>query len=354
MVALADGRTAGTLSGGCLEADLVRRAAWIVRSGAAVEHFSTAFDDTSEIPYGLGCGGEVDILAERLGTPEAVALLTALEATLHGEARTALTVLPAGKHSLGSGGFARLILDGNRRTLFASETFPDEMNARRLHASAGEGLVSHLAGTFDTAFGSIFMEHLPPAQRLVIFGAGEDAKPLVRLGAEMGLSVVVVDSRPQHAKPERFPQAQGVLLASLASAVPVHLEDTVVLMTHSYEQDRRLLAELLPVSPRYMGLLGARHRSALLLSEAAALCGITLADAVARTHAPVGLGLGGDGPEAVALAIIAEVQHTLAGTHSRAVTRRLTLSQAEQLLSEGPVIVYAREACALYAEEVAP
>ena len=71
MAVLPDGRTAGTLSGGCLEADLLRRAAWTVRNGAVVERFSTRFDDTAEIPYGLGCGGEIDVLAEPLGTPEA-------------------------------------------------------------------------------------------------------------------------------------------------------------------------------------------------------------------------------------------------------------------------------------------
>ena len=98
MLVLADGRTAGTLSGGCLEAELLRRAAWTVRDGATVERFSTSFDDTAEIPYGLGCGGEIDLLAEPLGTPEAEALLEAFEATLAGQERTIATLLPTGTH----------------------------------------------------------------------------------------------------------------------------------------------------------------------------------------------------------------------------------------------------------------
>lgn len=96
MLVLADGRTAGTLSGGCLEADLLRRAAWTVRSGAVVEQFSTRFDDTAEIPYGLGCGGDVDLLAEPVESPEAEALLHAMQATLGGDVRVVATRLPGG------------------------------------------------------------------------------------------------------------------------------------------------------------------------------------------------------------------------------------------------------------------
>src|ERR1700729_1640734 len=79
-------------------------------------------------------------------------------------------------------------------------------------------------------------------------------------------------------------------------------------MTHSYEQDRELLAAVLPLRPRYLGLLGARHRSSLLVSEVAGMLKWTVAECCARIYAPVGLDLGGDGPEAIALAVMAEAQ----------------------------------------------
>ena len=72
------GELAGSISGGCLEADLVRRAEWLARNGAAMERYSTAFDDTAEIPYGLGCGGELDCLLERTETPQCRLLLEAM------------------------------------------------------------------------------------------------------------------------------------------------------------------------------------------------------------------------------------------------------------------------------------
>jgi xanthine/CO dehydrogenase XdhC/CoxF family maturation factor len=87
--------------------------------------------------------------------------------------------------------------------------------------------------------------------------------------------------------------------------------DAVALLTHSFEQDRNLLGKLLPLDLRYLGLLGARHRSRLLLTEAAAHLRWSPEQALQRVHAPIGLELGGDSPEAVALAILAEIQAAL-------------------------------------------
>src|SRR3984885_7689579 len=102
----ANGDSAGTISGGCLEAEVVRKAQWMSRAGAVVERYSTLFDDTAEIPYGLGCGGTVDLLVEPAGTPEFDALMKALEASLHGEIRRVVTQLPERGLPLG-----RVVLD---------------------------------------------------------------------------------------------------------------------------------------------------------------------------------------------------------------------------------------------------
>ena len=344
LLALPDGRAAGTLSGGCLEAELLRRAAWFIRDGARVEHFSTAFDDTAEIPYGLGCGGEVDLLAEPAGSPEATALIDALHATLQGEHRTIATLLPRDGQPL-----ERFVMDAHGDVLFASDSIATEdiVDFRKIALRAQHGSMD----------GRMFSERIDPAQRLVIFGAGEDARPLAQLAHAMGWAVAVVDSRADRAAASRFPSAEQVIAAANAASLPVRENDAVVLMTHSYEQDRRLLAELLPLRPRYLGVLGARHRSALLLSEAAEMAQLPLSLAVERTHAPIGLELGGDGPEAVALAIVAQLQHALshisgglrAAARDAVVPRRMALEEFEQLLADGPTRP-AAETCAIYTE----
>ena len=348
MLALGDGQTAGTLSGGCLEADLLRRAAWIVRDGAVVERFSTAFDDTAEIPYGLGCGGEIDLLAEPLDTPEATTLLNAMDATLKQQGRQVVTRLP------GPGGspLCRIVMDERGDVIFASDALETEEIVQFRRAALASTAHDVLCSSLPTSLGSLFVERLLPAQRLLIFGAGEDARPLSRLAAEMGWTPVVIDTRSSRTSAERFPGAQ-CLVASHAAEVPVLPEDAVVVMTHSYQQDRLLVSELLQQEPcRYLGLLGARHRSALLLQEASTAAGVTLAAAIERVHAPVGLELGGEGPEAVALAVVSEVQQALHnGDRVLAPSRRMDLTCAERLLAERPMIV--TDACSLYASEPA-
>ena len=116
-------------------------------------------------------------------------------------------------------------------------------------------------------------------------------------------------------------------------------------MTHSYEQDRELLTALLQIAPRYLGVLGARHRSSLLVSEAAAEIGMSVAECCGRIHAPVGLDLGGDGPEAIALAILAEAQAVCEG--KLGASRRLTAEDVDRYVREGGVTRYLQSQCAM-------
>ena len=171
----------------------------------------------------------------------------------------------------------------------------------------------------------VFLETLLPPQRLVVLGAGEDAKPLVRMASLMGWTVIVLDGRRQLTRSERFPEAQRVeaIGAEQVSDAGITSADAVVLMTHSYEQDRLWLAALLPLAPRYLGVLGASHRSMLLVHEVSAITGLSVEQCCERIYAPVGLDLGGDGPEAIALAVIAEAQACCMGRSAR--SRRLSV-----------------------------
>lgn len=323
-----DGRVAGTISGGCLEGEVARKAAWITRQGAAVERYSMAMEDTAEIPYGLGCGGTIDLLFEPLASPEGDALVHALDASLRGDASTVVSYLP------GSGrGLRRLILDARGEVVFRSSNLSDEKIAC--------GRLLEPSRTYEGRF----VERLVPPQRLVICGAGDDARPLADLGASLGWSVIVADGRQHLARADRFPAAEQVVLLDSKTSLPLHAEDAVVLMTHSYEQDRGLLAQALLVGPRYVGLLGSRHRSSLLVSEAAAALGHTLERCCERLYAPVGLDLGGDGPEAIALAIASEIQAVLHGREGK--IARLTPQEIARQVEQGGASRYQAPQCAL-------
>lgn len=324
------GEYAGTISGGCLESEVLRKAVWKVRAGAVVERYSTMFDDTDEVPYGLGCGGVVDLLLEPVDTPECKALLSAIERSFSGERAMVVTWLPGAGKSL-----RRVVLDSDGTPIFASEGLSEKkLNcARELRP--------------EKIYEGRFVEELRGPQRLFVLGAGDDARPLVSMAALMGWQVTVADGRSQLAKAERFPDATkvAVLGAEKIQDLEISNEDAVVVMTHSYEQDRTLLAWLLTVAPRYLGLLGARHRSSLLVSEAAAMAELPLEVCCDRIWAPVGLDLGGEGPEAIALAVMAEAQAMCMGKMGS--SRRLTPEMVKRFVEEGGFDRYLKQRCAV-------
>jgi xanthine/CO dehydrogenase XdhC/CoxF family maturation factor len=293
-----DGTTVGAISGGCLEAEIARKAHWTIRNGATIERISTAFDDTSEIPYGLGCGGTLDLLIEPMNTPEAQALLAAMRDSLDGLQRNVVTWLPGA-----AGQLRRTIYDDSGRSLFASSDQRTDSD--------------------------VFDERLDPPQRVFIFGAGNDAQPMTKFAALLGWRITVVDRRSQLVRRERFPDANEMLAVDAIPTGMISRDDAVILMTHSYEQDRAWLTAILPHQPRYLGILGSRHRSSLLVSEAAAARGWTLDRACQNLFAPIGLDLGGDGAEAIALATIAEVHACCEGKlgHSRRMTPAMISEQ---------------------------
>ena len=314
----AAGEYEGTISGGCLETEVTRKAGWIVRGGAAVERYSTLFDDTAEIPFGLGCGGTVDLLFEAMGTEEAEVLLGAMEASLAGRQALVRTWLPGVGRRLG-----RVIESGSGEVLFRSPWLTDE------DLASEEG---------------VYRERLSSPQRLVVIGAGDDARPVAAMAGLLGWNVDVVDGRGQMARTERFAGARSVGVVEDFGALDVGERDAVVLMTHSYEQDRAALAALLGrPRVRYVGILGARHRTALLVAEASSMAGVTVEETCDRIHAPIGLDLGGDGPEAIALAIVAEVQASCQGRLPA--SRRLTAEDVAGQIAEGGASRYLSAQC---------
>lgn len=334
---LQPGGYAGSISGGCLESEVVRKARWLTRAGAAMETYSTRFDnpfdgtasavspetvfiEEQEIPYGLGCGGVLDLLLEPASLPETEAMLQALAAAQRGETFCCATQLPSSEQP--GVGFARVILREDGSTFFVSEN-PDAKIAAELMLRAGQ--VSLSSPTADEERG-VFVELIRPPQRLVILGAGEDARPLARMAHLLGWRVAVADGRTWLADAARFPEAEQVLALSANAGNLDELrltpQDAVAMLTHSFEQDKHLLRKLLPLELRYLGLLGARNRSQLLLAGAAEHLGWKFEESLRRVYAPIGLDLGGDSPESVALSILSEIQSVLHG--KSAGLRRMT------------------------------
>jgi xanthine/CO dehydrogenase XdhC/CoxF family maturation factor len=161
----------------------------------------------------------------------------------------------------------------------------------------------------------VFLEAIHPPVSLVIFGAGDDAIPVVRLAKELGWYVTVIDSRPANATSERFPSADEVILSRpeiVNETVEIDNRTVAVVMTHNYLHDLEILKILLPSPVQYLGILGPKRRTEQLLLELQEQ-GIKLTEAqLHRLHGPVGLDIGADTPEAIALSIVAEIHAVLA------------------------------------------
>lgn len=324
MLLAQDGRRAGTVSGGCLEAEVARRAWWLTANGPVVERYSTLEDD-GDLPYGSGCGGVVFILLERRAT--ANRLLSVLEAAFKARTQLAIGTILEGPR-IGQRAFA-----GLTDNAAAGLQLADEPSAR------WEPVLEELAElamkrrtcidrmiAIEGISTRVWVDYRAARPGLWIFGAGDDAKPLLRLARELGWFVAVADGRSHLATRSRFASADVVLALQIGelpegtpAALDVHAGDAAVLMTHSFEQDSHILASLLGgkvCRPAYIGVLGPQRRTREVLAEAARLLHLPVSIDrterwLAKIYAPMGIDLGADTPATIALSILAEMQQAL-------------------------------------------
>jgi xanthine/CO dehydrogenase XdhC/CoxF family maturation factor len=295
MLVVEDGETIGSVSGGCLERDVVRRAlASLMREKAELVTYDTADDDH----VGVGCRGEVTVLVE----PFPAESLATIESWLaRRESGVVATIVGTRTtHRLGT----RLLLD-ERGDVTGDLVDPAILNEMRE--------VSRTAIRWCGA-AEVWFEVIKPSPRLVIFGAGHDAEPLAALAKGLGWHVSVVDVAASTRTRERFAAADLVIVAGPAQACArMAFDETVsaVVMTHNLRRDRELLELLIPSKIGYLGLLGPRMRAEEILAEIQA-SGLPLTG-LDRLHAPVGLDIGADTPAEVALSILAEIRAFHAG-----------------------------------------
>ena len=310
----AEGWLAGSISGGCLESDLIQTA-WQRTENAPAA--LVTYDATSENDivwgYGMGCNGIVQTLLERIvpgeGWNPIRFLQHCLAARIAGVAVTVICGTAGRSPAIGTHGY----YTKNER-FGEAEAWPDALKSRIAAAALNclNAQRSHVAALeIGGAAMEIFFEYLPAPVPLVIFGAGQDAVPLARLAHELGWHVTVADHNPERLTRERFPDADVFLPLTGEhpfAALPLHPDSNVVLMTHNYLRDLEILPVLLDSSAGYLGILGPKRRTERLLGDLQSEgWDVTEADR-ARIYAPVGLDIGAEGPEEIALAVLAEIQ----------------------------------------------
>lgn len=306
MLLAGDGSSMGLLSGGCLETDLAERARRVLETSRA--EIATYDARTSDDPIwglGLGCEGAMRILLSRLDTA-------------NGYQPFAFIAECAANHRVGA---TALVIDSNRPDYRLGHSWNSDSTdgappvrqvierCRRRAVEGGFETASVRSGDLSlTAF--ICAPDLPP--RLLILGAGPDATPVVEIANLLGWRVTVGDHRPAYVTRDRFPEYVALVELEpqrLLAEVPLADFDAAVVMSHNLESDARYLRALAASRMPYIGLLGPAARRRRLLADLGA-ASRQLGD---RLYGPVGLDIGARTPEAIAVAIIAEIQAFFAG-----------------------------------------
>jgi xanthine dehydrogenase accessory factor len=291
LLVTAGGARIGTVGGGCLEAEIIERAHDVLQTRVpALSSHSLNAELAGD--YGLTCGGTAELFIEPVFSDERLAAVYA----------EALGLMARGERALmatgvdWSGGVMKAIVHAGQ------------------NVGADDGGLRSAVDAFDATSemprlaDGVLVEPVSGKPRLVVFGAGHVGARVAEAAAFAGWRVTVADDRADFADARRLPFAERVVTCEfhdVASAVQLDADAYVVIATRGHQHDVVLAGQLVPLALRYLGMLGSRRKVAMtakMLRE----WGIT-DEAIACVHAPVGISIGADTPEEIAVSVVAEM-----------------------------------------------
>ena len=310
MLINAEGDFQGMLSGGCLEGDLAERARQVSETGEAqAVTYDLTQDDDDLWGLGVGCDGIMRILLQRLDAEGAYEPLPSMLRAFDGDnPQVAVTVIESG-HTGATGGSTAIIADS--QVIWSA--LPGEV-LTDIRSDVAEALADGRSRLTKSRIGdaelTLLVSLLRPRLRLLVLGAGLDAEPVVRLGAELGWRVTVSDHRPGYIDKGNFAGAlhvQCCVANELAQTTDLTSFDAVVVMSHHLASDETYLRQLAETAITYIGLLGPINRRNRLLDSIPE----HKEDLASRVRGPAGIDINASGPAAIALSIVAEIHREL-------------------------------------------
>ncbi|MBT1702068.1 XdhC family protein [Chryseosolibacter indicus] len=302
-----NGRWTGSISGGCLEGDALRKARQVILDKKPMTvTYDTREESNQNLGIGLGCNGVIDVLIEPIDEQDAKNPINLLREIIN-------TNIPTGIATVFNGtliGEKLLIQNENVKISFSNSSLTSEVKKDLKEVFLNK---KSYANSYTSANGQteVFIELIQPSTSLIIFGGGFDARPVSQLAKSLGWLVQITDECVAHIAPTFFP---GVDKLSLCHRDFVDRDFSItpytacVLMSHNYEYDRDVLRKLLGTPSPYIGILGPRKRFDKMKEELAQE-GIVFDDNdLNRIHSPIGLDIGAETPDEIAISIIAEIQ----------------------------------------------
>ena len=309
MLITSDGQQIGTISGGCLESDVKERSHEVLKTGIpSLVKYDTTSEDDLIWGLGLGCQGVAYILIERLNLEQLNALNVIEQCLFSRKEGAVATVFSVGTTEI-KNSIERILLypDGSivsniNNSELEEAVKKDIRSTARQKKSVSQNYVL-AEGTAE-----VFLEVIIAPINLVIFGAGFDALPVVHFAKELGWYVTVIDPQARTQSIERFKQSDRVILANtdeVGDRIKFDEQTVAVVMSHNYLYDLEFLQTLSTIPLKYLGILGPKKRTNRLLLDLKSEGCILPAE---ELYSPVGLDIGADNPEEIALSIIAEIQ----------------------------------------------
>lgn len=306
MLIAADGESQGLVSGGCLEGDLAERARQVLQTGASTVVYDLRDESDELFGLGIGCNGLISVLLQPLTPENGYEPMATLADVLLGDTRSAVaTVVDGGSSEAPCG--ASVILVADRPVAFDLPEALMPVMTEALRAALNDGKARLTAGAGGLR---VLRAPIVPVPRVLILGAGLDAVPLVNIIAELGWRVSVGDHRPGYLKRETLSRAEAkieVTPSKLGRELDLGRFDAIIVMSHHLATDREYLRQLSGIDVPYLGLLGPPARKERLLEE----LGEEGTSLKARLRGPVGIDIGADTAESIAVSIAAEIQKVL-------------------------------------------
>ena len=307
-----DGRWVGSISGGCLEGDALRKARQVMTSKKPLTvTYDTSEESNQNLGIGLGCNGIIDVLIEPVNLQEENNPISLFQSITTSQVPMALATVfeSSSEEEVGK----KILIDQSEKIVFNSINHQElisliKPSLEKLFVSRrSETKIYHLKNEKT----EVFIELIQPTVSLIIFGGGFDARPVSQLAKSLGWSVTVTDECVSHIAPVFFPSADKLLLCQrqfVDRDFNITPYTACVLMSHNYDYDRDVLKKILQSPTPYIGILGPRKRFEKMREEFSAQ-GINLTDDdLHRIHSPIGLDIGAEAPDEIAVSIIAEIQ----------------------------------------------
>lgn len=306
MIIAGNGDYQGLVSGGCLEGDLAERARSVIASNRALPVTYDMRDDADDVfGLGVGCNGLIRVLLQPLAAHHGYEPLDTLSKLMPGRARVATATVIDSPDTANPPGATVICSAGSEPWVFGRVASESEILQR-----CAETLTTGRVSLETSANGArVLYAPLPRVPAILILGAGLDAVPLVNLAAELGWRTTVCDHRPAYLGRRDLTRADEVRHVdprALTASVDPDAFDAVLVMSHHLVTDAAYLRQLAASEAPYIGVLGPHNRRERLLQTLG-----SAAHRLARLRGPVGLDIGADSPEGIALSILAELQSVL-------------------------------------------